>query len=217
MKKPFILLPVIVAFALVSASAAIAQVGTVSTDPNPGSPSQSLPCFDPANPATGYAVGVDDVLEINVLKPEQITNVVTVVPDGSINFPYIGSVPVKGRTIDQVQQDIVARLANGYMKYPIVSVVLKESKSRKFFVYGEVLKPGSYPMEDNMTVLRAISMAGGFTRFGSSSGVKVLRPKKGGGGYEPVKVDMRAVMGGSTQEDLSLKQGDIVVVTEGVF
>lgn len=164
-----------------------------------------------------YTLGVDDVIQIDVIKPEPLTTFSTVAPDGKITFPYIGNVLVKGRTVAQVQEEIRARLTDGYMKYPVVAVALKESRSRKFFVYGEVLKPGSYPMEENMTVLRAISMAGGFSRFGSSSRVKVLRPKKNSPGYDTLKINVNAVMKGNASEDLLLSQGDIVVISEGMF
>ncbi|MCK5242290.1 polysaccharide export protein [bacterium] len=167
--------------------------------------------------ATEYTLGVDDVIQIDVLKPEPLTTFSTVAPDGKITFPYIGNVLVKGRTVAQVQEEIQARLADGYMKYPVVAVALKESRSRNFFVYGEVLKPGSYPIEENMTVLRAISMAGGFSRFGSSSRVKVLRPKKNGPGYDTLKINVNAVMKGNASEDLLLSPGDIVVISEGMF
>jgi polysaccharide export outer membrane protein len=103
------------------------------------------------------------------------------------------------------------------MKYPVVSVSLKESRSKKFFVYGEVNKPGTYIMEDNMSVLRAISIAGGFTKFGSSSNVKVLRPKKNAGGYDAIKVNIKAIMAGDAKVDIPLGPDDIVVVSEGVF
>jgi len=169
------------------------------------------------NKGAEYTIGVDDILDINVLKPEELTKTVTVAPDGAITFPYIGSVVVKGHTIAQIQDEIQTRLADGYMKYPVVSVSLQQSLSRKFFVYGEVVKPGSFPMEENITVLRAISMAGGFTQFGSSSKVKVLRPKKTGVGYETIKVNIKGIMNGDSDEDVLLKPGDIVTVSEGVF
>ncbi len=165
----------------------------------------------------GYTLGVDDVLNISVLQPETLQETVTVSPDGSISFPYIGCVPVKGLTLAQAQENIQALLADGYMKYPVVNVVLMESRSRKFFVYGEVMKPGPYALEENTTALRAISMAGGFTKFGSSSRVKILRPKQEGSGYDLVKVNMKEVMDGHSEEDIVLQAGDIVVVSEGAF
>jgi len=164
-----------------------------------------------------YIIGNDDVLDITVIQPEKMGLMVTVSPDGNINFPYIGTVPVKGMTLEKVQNMIQARLADGYMKYPVVSVTLKECRSKKFFVYGEVARPGTYYLEDNSTILKAISLAGGFTKYGSSSRVKVLRPKKGERGYATIKVNIDAVMNGSSNDDVVLETGDIVVVSEGVF
>jgi polysaccharide export outer membrane protein len=166
--------------------------------------------------AADYQVGNEDVLDIAVLQPEQLALTVTVSPDGSITFPYIGRVDVKGKTPAEVQEEIQSRLADGYLKYPVVSVAVKESRSKKFYVYGEVLKPGTYFLEDNMTVMKAISIAGGFTKYGSSSRVKVLRPKTNAAGYETLKANMKLIMNGLAK-DIVLEPGDIVQVEEGVF
>ena len=83
-------------------------------------------------------------------------------------------------------------------------------------MYGEVVKPGTYALEENTTVLKAISMAGGFTKFGSSR-VKILRSRKGQPGYEAIKVNTNAIMDGNSGEDILLEKDDIVVVSEGVF
>lgn len=167
--------------------------------------------------SAGYAIGIDDVLDIAVLQPEKLSAVATVAPDGTITFPYIGSVNLKGKTLARAQEEIQSRLADGYMKYPVVAVTLRESRSRKFFVYGEVVRPGSYALDESTTVLRAVSMAGGFTRFGSSSRVKVLRPHKDKPGYLTMKVDIKGIMSGSSSGDILLAPDDIVVISEGVF
>jgi polysaccharide biosynthesis/export protein len=164
-----------------------------------------------------YTVGVDDILEISVLQPDEMLRVANVAPDGMITFPYIGTIKVKDLTITQIQEKVQTALADGYMKYPVVVVSLQESRSRRFFVYGEVIKPGTYSIAENTTVLRAISMAGGFTKFGSSSRVKVLRPKSKDTGYETIKIDIKKVMNGESQNDILLLAGDMVVVSEGVF
>ena len=166
--------------------------------------------------AAEYKIGNDDILDVSVLQPEKIAMTVTVSPDGSITYPYIGKVDVKGKSAAEVQDDIQKRLSDGYLKYPVVSVSVKESRSKKFYVYGEVLKPGTYFLEDNMTVLKAISSAGGFTKYGSSSRVKVLRPKVKSAGYDMIKVDMKLIMNGLAN-DVVLEPGDIVQVEEGVF
>jgi polysaccharide export outer membrane protein len=178
------------------------------------------PCIDPGplKPGpTDYIIGADDILTVSVLQPDQMLNDETVSPDGNISVPYIGNVIVKGRTLAEVQNEIQTRLGDGYMKFPTVVVSLKESNSRKFFVYGEVTHPGPYPLEQNTTVLRAISMAEGFTRFGSASRVKVLRPREKTTGYTMIPLNIKAIMDGDCNSDLVLESGDIVVVSEGVF
>lgn len=164
-----------------------------------------------------YRIGVNDILEVSVLQPDAITRVVNVAPDGTITFPYIGSVEVKGFSIDQVKEMIHARLSNGYMRHPVVLVSLQESRSKKYFVYGEVVNPGSFPMSEDTTVLTAISISGGFTKFGSSSKVKLLRSRKNAKGYETIPVDIKAVMSGNANEDILLQSGDILVVSGGIF
>jgi len=165
---------------------------------------------------TGYLVGVDDILDIVIIQPEPLPGVYTVSVDGTISFPYIGNVEVRGKTLDEIKAEIETRLSEGYLKYPVVSVALKQSLSNKFFVYGEVMKPGTFLADDKTTVLKAISMAGGFTKFGSTT-VKVLRPKKNGSGYDTKKVNVNAVMSGNSKADLIIESGDIIVVSESLF
>lgn len=197
-------------------------VEEVATEPQ-GTPTISEPAIsEPANPVAitpqeQYKVGVDDVLVINILEPEKLITEVIVSIDGLISFPYIGNVTVKDLSLSQIQDLIQQKLSEGYMKYPVVSVALKESRSRKFFVYGEVIRPGPYPVEENTTVLKAISLAGGFTKYGSSSRVKLLRPRKDGSGYETIKINMGSAMSGNSNADATIQPGDIMVVSEGIF
>jgi len=166
---------------------------------------------------SGYTVGVDDILDINIIQPEKLITTATVALDGMISFPYIGNVYVKDKSLSEIQKIIEEKLSDGYMKYPVIAVSLRESHSKNFFVYGEVVRPGSYPIEENMTVLRAISSAGGFTKFGSSSNVKVLRVSEGKTGYQPLKVNIKDIMKGEVEADVLIKADDIIVVSEGIF
>jgi polysaccharide biosynthesis/export protein len=163
-----------------------------------------------------YDIGVEDVLEISVLQPEHMSLTVTVTPDGAITFPYIGNITVRGRSPSSVQKEIQERLADGYLKYPVVSVAVKQCRSKKFYIYGEVEKPGAYLMEDNMTVLKALAGAGGLSKYGSLRRVQILRPKKNSSGYETRRVDMAAIMSGKSI-DIYVEPGDIIKVKEGVF
>ena len=164
-----------------------------------------------------YTIGVGDILEVAIIQPDRMTSRVTVSPGGDISVPYIGSVYVKGRTVSSAQNIIQQKLAAGYLKYPVVTVSLVESRSRTFTISGEIVKPGNYPILENTTVLKAISIAGGFTKFGSSSRVKILRPRKDRPGYMSIKVDLEAVMDGDAKADIVIESGDIIVVSEGVF
>jgi polysaccharide export outer membrane protein len=167
--------------------------------------------------AAGYTVGPEDVLGLDILEPEKISTRAVVSPDGSITAPYIGQVQVAGQTANQIRETIEKRLSEGYLKYPSVMVSLLESHSRKFFVYGAVNRPGEYALAEKMSVLRAISMAGGFTKFGSASRVKVLRAYKDKAGYETIKIKIKDVMDGDSEADLPIENGDIIVISEGVF
>ncbi len=180
--------------------------------------SQTQPTPDSEKlPGLSYLVGVGDVLEITVQEPEEISRLVKVAPDGTITFVYIGSIYVKGLDVPQIQKRVQDALSRGFLKYPVVLVALKESLSKQYMVYGEVSRPGAYPLEGTTTVLRAISIAGGFTRFGSTSRVKILRPRPGAGGYDTIKIDVNKVMGGDSTEDIQIKEDDMIVVSEGVF
>jgi len=164
-----------------------------------------------------YTIGVDDVLDIAVLSPEKLLNTVTVSPDGSITFPYIGNVRVKDLTLAKAQDLIQARLADGYMKYPSVSVSLKESRSRKFSISGDVLKPGTYTLDENTTILKAISTAGGYVRAGHSNTVEIVRQKKNGAGYKTIKVNIKDVKSGDSSQNLLIQEEDAIEVTEKKF
>jgi polysaccharide biosynthesis/export protein len=167
--------------------------------------------------AEEYRVGIGDILEIRILKPDPSVDRVSVTPSGDISVAYLGSVKIKGKTITEVQQNIQYRLANGYLKYPVVTVSLIESKSRNFTISGEINRPGTYPLEDNMTVLKAVSVAGGFTKYGSKSKVRVLRQRADRPGYTKIEVDVGKVMDGDARADLVLEPGDIIVVSESFF
>jgi polysaccharide biosynthesis/export protein len=178
-----------------------------------------IPCISSAQAASSdeYAVGVDDILEINILQPETINNQVTVSPNGTIAFMYIGEVSVKDKTLLDIKKEIETRLADGYMKYPLVTVSLKESRSRKILVYGDVVKPGVYLLETDSTVLKAISLAGGFSKSSMSTQVKVIRRNPVDGSLTTKSIDIRAIMQGKVDSDVILLPGDTIIVSEGRF
>ncbi|MBI4649981.1 SLBB domain-containing protein [Candidatus Desantisbacteria bacterium] len=166
-------------------------------------------------PPAKYTVGIDDILEISILQPERISTIVAVSPDGAITFPYVGNVQVKDMPMEKIQEKIQSMLAN-YMKYPVISISLRESRSRKFYIYGNVIHPGVYPVEENLTLLRSISIAGGFVQYGPASRVKILRPKKGENVFENIKININDLMAGVTK-DIYIYPQDVIEISAGRF
>lgn len=124
-----------------------------------------------------YIIGVNDVLEIRVLDHDELRTVTAVASDGTISFPNIGTVRVKGMSISAVEEEIKRQLAAGYIKYPVVNVSLVKSESRKIYTYGEVARRGEVPFEDNMTILKALSVIGGLTIDGQFGRLIVMRKR----------------------------------------
>jgi len=159
-----------------------------------------------------YTVGINDALDIKVLDHEELRTLTTVAADGSITFPYIGTVNVKNMTLSEIEEDITKRLSEGYIKYPVVSVSLVKSMSRKIFLYGEVNKRGEIPLDENMTLLRALSAAGGVYPSGLYGKVNVRRKHKDKPGYTDTEIDLKSILDGKGSDDILLQPDDVLIV-----
>lgn len=123
-----------------------------------------------------YVIGAYDLLTINVLGVEGLSDKeVRVDGSGMISFPIAGSIKASGQTPEQLQALLRERLRAAYIRDPLVSVNLKEGKSRLVTVSGEVREPGMYPVVPDMTLMRAIASARGTGEFASKSHVVVFR------------------------------------------
>ena len=163
-------------------------------------------------PTDFYKVGVDDMLEIKVLDHTDLRTLTTVTSDGTITFPYIGTVNVENMSLSEIVEMITKKLGEGYIKYPVVTVSLVKSMSRKIFAYGELYKRGQIPLEENITLLKALSLAGGITEDGRYGQVKIRRKKEGKPGYRDIKVDLKRVIEGGRKGDILLEPDDILIV-----
>jgi polysaccharide export outer membrane protein len=121
-----------------------------------------------------YIIGDGDVLSINVWKDLDLTRSVPVRSDGRISLPLVGDLQAAGRTPAQLEQDLTTAL-RGFITDPQVTVIVQEINSRKFNILGQVLKPGSYPLTADTTVVDAIALAGGFKDFAKKKGIYVVR------------------------------------------
>lgn len=111
-----------------------------------------------------YGVGPHDVLKIEIWNNPDLSQEVTVSLGNKISFPLIGEMNVKGLTTEQVQHKIQARLADGYLVNPQVTVTVKEYNSQKVYVLGEVNKPGYYSLSRAATMVDVIAAAGGLAQ-----------------------------------------------------
>ncbi len=159
-----------------------------------------------------YKVGINDVIEVKVLDHADLRTVTPVTSDGTISFPYIGTIQVENMSLSEIKEMISKKLGAGYIKYPVVTVTLVKSMSRKIFAYGELNRRGEIPYEEGMTLVRALSIAGGISRDGLYGNIKVRRKTKGKPGFKDINVDIEKVVGGSRKADLLLKPDDIVIV-----
>lgn len=180
-----------------------------------------------------YVLGPEDEVEIRVWDHDDLTRKVRVGLDGHISFPFVGDVPAKGRTVSQLQKDLEGRLAKGYIIDPRVSVSITEFKSRKIFVMGNVNKPGAYPLTRPITVVEAISLAGGlpseaFGKSASGSLALIVRAQPGRvlqgptlpephGQGKAVSVSLPAAMAGDPNNNLELHNGDTLYIPQLVY
>ena len=165
---------------------------------------------------SGFLLGPEDELEITVWGNKDLTRTTVIRPDGLISMPIIGDVQAAGLTADALAQRIAERLRQYLATNPSVSVSVKEIKSYSVFVLGEVTKPGKYPLKSYITVLQAISMAGGFTDYAKKNKIQVLRIVENGDHkrqevHIPIRYD-DLVSGRGEPGNIVLHSGDTVVV-----
>ncbi len=158
-------------------------------------------------------VNVKDTLSIKVLDNSSLNTNVKVTEDGNINFPYIGAVYVKGRKVKEVEDEITERLADGFVKYPVVTVLLtRGTESQVIYLYGEIGMHGSLPFEDNLTLLKVLSIAGGVSEEGLYGKSRVRR--KTNEGYKDVEFSMYDILDSQTGNMLLLPD-DMIIIEPG--
>jgi polysaccharide export outer membrane protein len=159
-----------------------------------------------------YILGPEDILEIAVWKNNDLSKQVQVRPDGRISLPLVGDVSAVGKTPSQLTDEISSRL-RAYMENPTVSILVKEVKSYQIYVLGEVNKPGKYPLTSKLTLLQAITVAGGFTQVAARNKIVVFRYGKDAEGLTKIKAsyDDMVIRDGSNQ-NIELRPGDLIVV-----
>ena len=177
----------------------------------PPPPSGSIQAVDLA---PEERLGIDDVFEVRVLGEQDLSGMYRIAADGTVDYPFVGRVSVIGMRSGEVQELIATKLADGYLKKPQVSLMVKEWNSRKVSVIGQVQKPGSVVYFTNMTIVDAIAAAGGFTGIASKNSVTLRRETQGSVQSNNYPV---ADISQGRAPNVVLRPGDILVVEERLF
>ena len=164
----------------------------------------------PSKGGSDYLIGADDVLDVNVWKEQELTRTLQVRPDGKISMPLLNDVQAAGLTPTQLAQAITDKLKK-YLTAPQVTVMVTQINSQRVYVTGEVTRPGAYPVLPGMTILQAISSAGGLTPFANSKKIFLMRNENGVQAKYPFAYK-EVLDGRRADENLKVKAGDTIVV-----
>ena len=167
--------------------------------------------------SSDYLLQPGDLVDIQVYKEEDMSRTLRISTQGYIAFPLVGNIKIADLNVSQAANKIEEKLKS-YLKNPSVSLLIKEYANKTLYVLGQVKKPSSIaiPPEKTMTVLEAITSAGGFTDIAAISKVKVLRMENGQ--QRSLDVDVSQITKeGNKQLDIALKPGDVVFVPQSLF
>lgn len=158
----------------------------------------------------GYRVQPGDQLQVSVWKQDDLNLQVLVRPDGGFSFPLVGDVDARGKTVEQLQQELKRRLSH-YISDPFVTVMVSAVNGNKIYVIGQVNKPGAFVVNPRVDVMQALSLAGGMTAFASGNNIFVLRHQDGH--QRKLPFDFGEVSHGKhLEQNIMLQSGDVVVV-----
>src|SRR6266852_5988835 len=188
---------------------------SAQTKPDPSKLAPETPTPNPAKPAEGlgaavdpnkYVIGPEDILFIKVWREPDFTAAVAVRPDGKITMPLVGEVQAGGLTPQQLTKNLTEALGK-YINNPDVNVFVQDVRSKKYYIDGEVSRPGFQPLVTPTTVLEALSHAGGFKEFANTKKIRILR------GSQVFKFNYNQVTKGQhLEQNIYVENGDHIIV-----
>lgn len=177
----------------------------------------------PALAESTYKVQPGDILRIEVLEDATLNRSSLVPPDGRIALPLAGSIPTSGRSVDEIQADIVTKLTPSFAAAPNVFVSIESIYTPpvpvpvpvlyKIYINGEAAKPGRVDVEPGTTVLQLFGEMGGFSKFAATKRIQLRRIEHGTEKVYGINYDS-IITGSSTAGNTTLKDGDVIVVPQ---
>jgi protein involved in polysaccharide export with SLBB domain len=216
LKPSFLLALTLVAHLLTSAPALAQSRNTRNRSPGDTSPAEPVAVARaiPRGDSPNYRLLINDSVNIKVFQEEELLTTERIARDGTITFPFIGTVSLVGRTLQESAEILQARLRE-YLVHPQVTVRVVEYSKRRFTVLGQVSKPGIYELPDDssLTLLEAIGMAGGYTRIANPS--KVTLKRQGSRGEDTLyRLDAARMARDKDSQRFDVQAGDTILVGE---
>ena len=173
-------------------------------------PGQGLPQGPLPPDSDKYIIGPEDVLHIQVWKEEALSQTVLVRTDGKISLPLLDDVQAAGMTPLKLKEVLTEKLKT-YVENPLVTIIVREAKSFKVYLSGQVAKPGVFALIGDTTILQMIAMAGGFTEWANQRKVLLIRRENG---REVRKtINYRKIVSGEA-ENILVRPGDTIIVPD---
>jgi polysaccharide export outer membrane protein len=187
---------------LAACSASIPSVSTLAKEQQSTQPAVSS--------EDSYVLGPGDLLAVDVWKEPELSKQTSVRLDGKISLPLVNEVDAGGLTCSQLRTQLTEKYQS-FVTAAVVSVTVVEARSKKIYVSGKVAKPNEYPLQKNMTVAQAISLAGGLTEWADSSDLKLIRKIKGV--QKTFRVNFAAIVSGKDlSQNVLLEPDDTIFV-----
>lgn len=155
-----------------------------------------------------YRIGVGDNLSIMVWNDPHLDHTLVVLPDGTITFPLIGRIKAEGYTTDALARIISNDLTVVFKNRPTVTVMIQSQGNYRFYIMGEINKPGLYHVNHRLTLLQALSMAGGFTEDADTQHLRIVHNRT-----HITQISMKGLRDGTDPSvNRMLSAGDLIVV-----
>jgi len=191
---------------------ALSACGTAAPAVRTDAPT-ALEASTPPDSDTRRTLGPGDLVDVRVYQEPDHSGVWAVSPEGTIDYPLCGKIHLAGLT-SGTAADALRECLTRYLRHPDVSVAIREYNSKKVFVFGEVQKPSTFPVDGEMSIVQAITLAGGFTKLAAKNNTLVTRVMDGQ--ERKIRVPVEDI-GVGREKNFQLQPGDIVFVPESFF
>jgi len=168
--------------------------------------------------SSDYVINSSDLLRFQVYQEEELTREVRVSQSGNISLPMVGSVHVKGKTVDEAERHLTDLYDRDFLVNPQINLGVLEYSQRRVNVLGQVNQPGTvvFPPEESMTLIDAISRAGGFQRNANRRSVILSRTNEDGD-VQRYTVNTEEIIQGNTSFIWQLERDDVIYVPQRIF